>query len=221
MDLLEGITGRRSIRRFLPKTIPYKILFDILDAATYAPTAGNLHTTRFVVIESDELKSKLRLACSEQDWIEDAPIIIAVCSMDAPLKRMFGSRGEELYSIQNTAVATENILLAAQHYKIQGTWVGAFSEADVRTVLHIPEKIGVHALITLGYPDETPRKLPKNEITNMTYYEQWGNTNKASKLIPLGESPAIKQASKRAKKRAKTRKDKFIDKFEKTIKRFK
>jgi hypothetical protein len=55
----------------------------------------------------------------------------------------------------------------------------------------------------------------------MTYYEQWGNTNKASKLIPLGESPAIKQASKRAKKRAKTRKDKFIDKFEKTIKRFK
>jgi len=220
MDVLEAIFGRRSIRKFKKDTIPYRVLFDIFEAAVSAPRAGNIPSTRMVLIESDNIKEKLKNACVDQDWITEAPVIVAVCADIKRLKQVYGERSE-LYSIQNSSVVIQNLLIAAREYDLHSTWIGAFSESDVRKVLSIPKKINVHALIALGKSDETPKKIPTVQATDLVYYEKWKVSDKASKLIPLSESPKLQKTIQRAKKRSQKARDKFIKRFGKTIKHFK
>ncbi|MBT5274443.1 nitroreductase family protein [Candidatus Woesearchaeota archaeon] len=220
MDVLEAIFGRRSIRKFKKDTIPYRVLFDIFEAAVSAPRAGNIPSTWMVLIESDNIKEKLKNACIDQDWIAEAPVIVAVCSDIKRLKQVYGEQSE-LYSIQNSSAVIQNMLIAAREYDLQGTWIGAFSESDVRKVLSIPKKINVHALIALGKADETPKKIPTVQATDLVYYEKWKASNKASKLIPLSNNPKIQKTIQQARKRSQKTRDKFIKRFGKTIKHFK
>jgi len=220
MDVLEAIFGRRSIRKFKRDPIPYRVLFDIFEAAVSAPRSGNIPSTWMILIESDNIKEKLKNACVDQDWITQAPVIVAVCSDKKRLKQVYGERSE-LYSIQNSSAVIQNMLIAAREYDIHSTWIGAFSESDVRTVLSIPKKINVHALIALGKSDETPKKIPTVQATDLVYYEKWKVTDKASKLIPLSESPKLQKTIQRAKKSSQKARDKFIKRFGKTIKHFK
>ncbi|MDP6845660.1 MAG: nitroreductase family protein [Candidatus Nanoarchaeia archaeon] len=223
MDILEAIFARRSIRKFKKDTIPYRVLFDIFEAAVSAPRAGNVPSTWMVLVESDKLKTKLKDACVDQDWIEDAPVIIAVCSNPKRLTQLYGDRGE-IYALQNSSAVIQNMLIAAQEYGLQGTWVGAFSESEVKKVLTHKNKmknVNVHALVVLGKPDEHPKKLPEIQATDLVYYESWKEVNKASKMIPLANNPKLQNTIKRAKKRSKKTRHKLIKKIGKTIKHFK
>lgn len=220
MDILEAIFGRRSIRKFKKDTIPYRVLFDIFEAAVSAPRAGNIPSTWMILVESDKLKTKLKNACVDQDWIEAAPVIVAVCSDPKRITQLYGERGN-MYAIQNSSAIIENMLIAAQEYGIQGTWVGAFSDSEVRKALDIPSKINVHALVALGKPNEHPKKLPEVQATDLVYYEKWKETNKSSKMIPLSNNPKLQNTIKKAKQRSKKTRHKLIKRIGKTIKHFK
>jgi len=220
MDVLEAIFGRRSIKRFKRDAIPYRVLFDIFEAAVSAPRAGNIPSTWMVLIESDKLKEKLKNACVDQDWIAEVPVIVAVCSDSKRLKQLYGERSS-LYAIQNSSVVIENMLIAAREYDLQGSWVGDFSETDVKKALKIPNRVDVHALIALGKPDETPKKIPTVQATDLVYYEKWKASDKTSKLIPLSENPKLQKTIQKAKKRSQKSRDKFIKRLGKTIKHFK
>jgi nitroreductase len=63
MDVLEAIKGRRSIRAFRPDPVPEEDVARILDAARYAPSAGNGQPWRFLVVTDRDSLAKLR-ACS-------------------------------------------------------------------------------------------------------------------------------------------------------------
>ena len=56
MEFLDALQGRRSIRTFLPKQVEFWKLSEILDAARYAPSAGNLQNWNFIIIENRETK---------------------------------------------------------------------------------------------------------------------------------------------------------------------
>ena len=55
MDLDKAVSLRRSIRKFDPKVkVSDEDLQEIIDAATHAPSAGNLQNWRFIVVEGKE-----------------------------------------------------------------------------------------------------------------------------------------------------------------------
>ncbi|RLF24853.1 MAG: nitroreductase family protein, partial [Thermoprotei archaeon] len=49
MDVFEAIRTRRSIRSFRPDPVREEDLVKILEAATWAPSAGNLQPWEFIV----------------------------------------------------------------------------------------------------------------------------------------------------------------------------
>ena len=51
MELIKSIKGRRSIRRFKKKKLPLKVVRELIDAATYAPTACNKQLYEFVIVD--------------------------------------------------------------------------------------------------------------------------------------------------------------------------
>ena len=167
MDLFEAIKTRRSIRAFTREEISDREIEKILDAARWAPSAGNIQPWIFVVVKDPGTKRRLSEAALSQFFIEEAPVVIVVCADQERSRRGYGSRGADLYCIQDTAAATQNILLAAHALGLGACWVGAFNEEEVRLILKIPRGIRPVAIVPIGHSAEKPRTIFKRPLSEV------------------------------------------------------
>jgi len=175
MDLFEAIKGRRSIRSFKQTPIPEEIINKILEAACWAPSAGNLQSWEFILIKDEETKKKLCDAALGQCFIQEAPLTIVVCANQKRSSSRYGSRGANLYSICDASAAIQNILLSAYALGLGTCWIGAFYEDEVSRILELPEGIKPIAIIPIGYPNEkpiAPRRFSLNKVVHKEKYER-------------------------------------------------
>lgn len=161
MQLMEAVKGRSSIRKYENKPVEDDKIWEMLEAARWAPNAGNTQTWRFFVVKNEVLKRKLSSAALNQRHIRAAPVDIVVGYDMEEMYRFYRERGVELYAIQDSAAATQNMLLRAYSLGLATCWVGAFDEREVAKILNLPKKIRPVAIVAVGYPaekEETPRK---------------------------------------------------------------
>lgn len=177
METLEAIKKRRTIRKFDSKEISDKDLRLILEAGNSSPCAGRLPNWRFVIVRFPSEINKLIKATFNQDWISTSKLVLVVCS-DSEILAPYGNRGEKIYSYQNTAACVQNMLLAATDLGIGSAWVGAFDASLISEILSIPENIHVHAIVSLGYPKESPNETGRPSLSDITYFDKWGNSKK-------------------------------------------
>ena len=59
---LAFVRSRRSIRRYHPELVPEPVVRELLQAATFAPSAHNRQPWRFVVVATEGLKHRLAAA---------------------------------------------------------------------------------------------------------------------------------------------------------------
>jgi SagB-type dehydrogenase family enzyme len=173
MEVFDAIRGRRSIRKYKDKQVPWDNIVTIMQAGKYAPSAGNLQNWKFIVVKSDEKRKAITKACLQQNWMENAPVYIVVVAEPEKAERFYGTRGARLYTIQGCAAAVENMLLTAYSLGLGACWIGAFDEDEVWRVLMLPEEKSVQAIITIGYADENPAPPPKYRIEHMMFFEKW------------------------------------------------
>lgn len=158
--IIEAIMQRSSIRHFKDEPVSRKVIEQVLEAARWAPSAGNLQPWFFYVITDPGLRRCLVLAALKQGFIGEAPVVIVVCAEPARSGKYYGDRGRDLYCLQDTAAATQNILLAAAAYGLGACWVGAFDENQVRHCLGIPPELRPVAIVAIGYPAPSTEKRP-------------------------------------------------------------
>lgn len=177
METLNAIKKRRTIRRFDSREISDSDLRKILDSGNSAPCAGRLPNWKFIVTRAQADISKLCKAAFNQETFSSASALIIVCSDDSILSP-YGNRGEEVYSLQNTAACTENMLLAATSLGIGSAWIGAFDEGLVHELLSIPKEIKVHAIVALGYSAEKVKETGRPNLADIVYFDKWGKSKK-------------------------------------------
>jgi nitroreductase len=172
METMACIKGRASVRKFRRDDIADVVLDELLEAAISAPSSGNCQDWEFVVVKEQENRTRLAEASLGQEMIGEAPVVVVVCSN---LKRIgrYGSRGESLYSIQDSAAAAQNLMLAAWDRGIGSCWVGAFNEGKVRQLLVLPEHVRPLAVIPLGYPAEEPGKPERWPLRDFVHREHF------------------------------------------------
>ncbi|UCH32400.1 MAG: nitroreductase family protein, partial [Candidatus Bathyarchaeota archaeon] len=56
MDLDEALKGRRSIREYVSKDVPEELVRQVIEAATFAPSAKNGQQWRFTVLTGNAKK---------------------------------------------------------------------------------------------------------------------------------------------------------------------
>ena len=160
MEVLTAVMERRSIRSFLPREIPGPVMDRLVDALIWAPSAGNLQSRRFYAVKDRPLRQKLAVAALHQNFIVDAPVVF-VCCVDSAISSHYGSRGTDLYCIQDTAVSTMAKMLVAHENGLGTCWVGAFHEKEVAKILGLPPNLRPVALVPAGYPEKVPRPTPR------------------------------------------------------------
>ena len=171
MDFFDVVKIRRSIRSYTNKPISEKEIERLLDAGRLAPSAGNIQCWKFLIVRRKEKKQLLSVAAFNQTFIEEASAVLVVCTDMRQSEMNYGSRGVNLYSIQDAAAAIENILLAACALGLGACWVGAFNEEIVRLEFNIPEHIRPLAIVPVGHPSEKPLMPPKRFLEEIVYYE--------------------------------------------------
>ncbi len=165
MNVMEAITSRCSVRRFRPDAVPDEAVRRLIEAARRAPSAGNIQPWHFYVVKDEAKRGQLARAALGQRFVAEAPLCLVVCAEPAASARVYRERGAQLYCLQDTAAAVQNILLAALELGLGTCWVGAFDEEQVRRVLGIPQERRAVALIPVGYPAaETGRPTSRKEV---------------------------------------------------------
>jgi len=169
-DVIAAILERRSTRRFKSQEVPRATIGRIIDAARWAPSAGNVQPWEFYVIYNEKKKYELAAAASNQRFIGEAPVVIIVCALPDMSAERYRERGRNLYVLQDTAAAVQNILLAAEGYGLGTCWTGAFDETLVIETLALPQGSIPVALIPVGYAAEEnkpPARRPVDEIVRI------------------------------------------------------
>jgi nitroreductase len=169
VEVFEAISGRRSVREFRPDPVDEGDLRKILDAGRMAPSAGNCQPTEFVVVKDRAIKERLARAAYGQTFVAEAPVVIVVCANVPRTSRRYGRRGEELYCIQDTAAATQNVHLAAYALGYASCWVGAFDEDAVAEIIKAPSGVRPLAIVPIGRPAERPSAPPRRRLEEMVH----------------------------------------------------
>ncbi|MBN2365986.1 MAG: nitroreductase family protein [Calditrichaeota bacterium] len=168
-DIFSVIKKRRSVRSFLAEDIPTDHIEKFKEALQWAPSAGNRQPWHFYFILDSTLKNKLVDAAWGQSFIAQAPLVCVVCANPEQSAVRYGSRGRNLYAIQDTAAAVQNLMLLAWSLGYGSCWVGAFDEESVRAVLNLNVHLRPVAIVPVGkaavLPEPPPRFPLKNIIT--------------------------------------------------------
>jgi len=198
-SLRELLVGRRSIRRYLELPVTRELVDSLLDAATAAASAHNRQPWRFLVIEGLPMKQRLADAMAgrlrsdrrrdgdsaeviEADVsrsyarLTGTPVLVVVCMTMTDMDRYVDDRrnqAERLMAVQGTAMAAQNLLLAAHAAGLGACWMCAplFCADTVASVLTLPPDWEPQAIITLGYPADRGKPFRRRPLSEVARYE--------------------------------------------------
>ena len=155
---------RRSIFRYTSESVPEEKITSILEAGRWAPSYANAQPWEFIIVRDSKLREDIveiaRETMAAHAGIEGAQVIIVIC---------VDPKKDEYHFIEDGAVATQNMALAAHSLGLSSYWVGIFDLADamnsvekkIKRVLSIPGQMRVIALLPIGVPAYSTEKQRK------------------------------------------------------------
>jgi coenzyme F420-0:L-glutamate ligase/coenzyme F420-1:gamma-L-glutamate ligase len=190
-----AMAERRSIRAYRPEAVPEPVLERLLQAAVAAPSAHNRQPWRFVLLRAAESKAALaramgaRLAADRRRDGDDlaaiacdversfaritgAPVVIVVCAATAEMDAYpdaARATAEFLMAVQSTAMAVQNLLLAAHAEGLAACWLCAplFCGETVAQRLDLSADWRPQGLITLGWPAAAGRARGRKPLAEV------------------------------------------------------
>ncbi len=174
MQLDKAIKSRKSVRKFKNKKPSWKDIIECIDAARFAPMAGNNFTLKFILIDDPKKIQKIADA-SQQNFIAEAKYIVVVCSDKKRLTNAYGELGEK-FNKQQVGAAIENFLLKIEEKGLATCWIGYFEEEIIKRELKIPEDIEVEAFFPVGFEKEKSyTRRAKIDLNNILYFNEYKN----------------------------------------------
>lgn len=167
MEFNELLYKRRSVRSFTDRAVSREETDKLLTAATRAPSACNMQSWHFYAVTDPALRSRFAEFCAP--WVATAPVIFAVCTDEEQIVGKFGERAK-IFPIQDTALAIENLLLAAADMGLGGCFIGAFDSEKCRKLLNVPERLEIVALVPIGEPREEPPQRERKPLEAVVTY---------------------------------------------------
>ncbi|MFD9072404.1 nicotinate-nucleotide--dimethylbenzimidazole phosphoribosyltransferase [Streptomyces lasiicapitis] len=177
--VLRVMRERRDIRNgFRGDPIPHEVLLRVLEAAHTAPSVGHSQPWDFVVIKSAETRRTVHELARRQreayakslpkgrakqfkelkiEAILDTPVnIVVTADPTRGGRHTLGRHTQPQMAPYSSALAVENLWLAARAEGLGVGWVSFFDEREMVRALGLPEHLEVVAYLCVGYVDEFP-----------------------------------------------------------------
>lgn len=193
-EFLETMASRRSVRDFSSDAIPDGILEDCLAVAGRAPSGANQQPWHFAVVQSEEVKRRIRLAAeaeerefyesrAPQEWLdaldhlgtdagkpflETAPVLIAVFQK-SKVKDDQGREGKAYYPKESVGLACGFLIAALHHAGLASLTHTPSPMKFLNDILARPASEKPFLLLVVGYPADGCRvpKISKKELDTL------------------------------------------------------
>jgi nitroreductase len=180
MELDEAIRGRRSIRKYVSKDVSIELVGQVIEAATFAPSAKNGQQWRFTVLTGDAkrrltdcFRHELEILCKKIGE-ENVGSAFGSCYImeKAPVVIMVWNAGEMGWETEkhSVAAAIQNLLLKAYSLGLGSLWIGDIFFCVEALEQHLGKPWKLLAAVTIGYPAYIP-KGPWDGKPRMTFDE--------------------------------------------------
>ncbi|MFD4691439.1 nicotinate-nucleotide--dimethylbenzimidazole phosphoribosyltransferase [Streptomyces sp. NPDC058463] len=179
--VLKVMRERRDIRNgFRSDPIPHEVLLRVLEAAHTAPSVGHSQPWDFVVIRSAETRRSMHELAQRQreayakslpkarakqfkelkiEAILDTPVnIVVTADPTRGGRHTLGRHTQPQMAPYSSALAVENLWLAARAEGLGVGWVSFFDEREMVRALGLPDHLEVVAYLCVGYVDEFPEE---------------------------------------------------------------
>lgn len=125
-----------------------------------------------------ELADTLSDSNPATEAVTKAPVVIVAC---AELGKSGYYRGEPAtdkgdWFMFDVALAMKNLVLTAHSLGLGTVHVGQFNAKKAEAILEVPPGFCVVAMTPLGYPDQEPKVGPRKELSEIVFYDKYGNT---------------------------------------------
>lgn len=180
MDVMQAIRERRSVRHYKPDPVRPEDLQAVLEAARLAPSWANTQCWKFVVVRDPETRARLAGALNPGNpaaaAITEAPVVIAAC---AETGKSGYKRGEVTtdkgdWFMFDVGIAMQNLVLAAHSLGLGTVHVGLADARKAAEILGLPPGIVFVEMTPLGYPSESPRVIPRKDLSEIVFNEKYG-----------------------------------------------
>jgi len=205
LAVYRAIRERRDVRRFQPEPIPEATLHRLLQAAAQAPSVGYMQPWNFLVIRDLKVRRQIHqafqranveaigmfaadrrehYAALKLEGILESPMNLCVtCDRGRFGPVVLGRTCQPDMDLYSTVCAVQNFWLAARAEGIGVGWVSILWPEDVRRILGLPDGVVPVAYLCVGYTDsfaaepelKTLGWLPEMPISELVYYDHWGN----------------------------------------------
>jgi len=189
MPLGEAIFTQRSIRRFRPAPITLTDVRLIIEAAVRAPNGGNQQIARFLVVNDratikefgtlyheawwakrrdegfhsrEDLPPRFHAAAGLADAMGEAPCIVFALAHEN------GPANSVIPAVQNLMLAARAIGLGSVPTTLHPSVMARF-----RAMFGIPDDVGFHFCVPLGYPQGNFGPNSRQPTSATTYLNRW------------------------------------------------
>ena len=136
----------------------------LIEALLRAPSSRNFNPWEFIVVDEPILLNRLSAVKEHgSEFLKDAPLGIVICA---------DSTKSDVW-VEDCSIAAILLQMTALSLGLGSCWIqirnrrhdaGSTAEAYIRSLLGLPEKITVEAIIAIGHPAETREPLPAEEL---------------------------------------------------------
>lgn len=178
MDLIEGIKGRRSVRRFAEKAVPRELIEEVVEAARFAPSWKNTQTARYIVIDD---KEKIAALANDKctfgfdfniKTIAKAPVVVLLTIVEgrSGFERdgSFSTPKGDRWQTFDAGIAAQTFCLAAYEKGLGSVILGYFDDEEIKKVVDIPQGQQIGAMIPIGFlPEKEPEASTRKEVSEL------------------------------------------------------
>lgn len=164
MEIHGIIRNRRSVRSYTDEPVEEEKLKKLVEAAIWAPSAGNYHAWSVVIVQRKEHIEQIRAVSPGMIF---SPTVVLILCADGTRAH---DKGEQLrssaFSIMNLriamdiGIAAQNICLEATELGLGSCMVGSLNRNALKVLLDLPEHIYPELMVGVGHPEKIP-KAPK------------------------------------------------------------
>lgn len=200
MDVFEAMKGRQSVRKFRKDPVPREALLKMVEAASWAPSAGNAQNVRFLVVEDRELLTRMKGIVDEivsrtsgkeipRDKVNNYNLFWSapadVCAIGAPYEsntdRILREKDPERHRIrrflvnaglQSVSASVTQLLLAACALGYGTCWMTGplIAKPELESALLIRPPEELLAVVAVGKPETLPPKPPRKRPEEITTF---------------------------------------------------
>lgn len=176
MELGKCIAGRRSIRKYLDKSVSREDILELIKAAQKAPSWKNSQVSRFHVVDTPEIKEKF-LDCMP-DFNKDragsasalivTTVVNGICGFNED--GGYSSHLKDGFQYFDNGLQVENMCLKAYEMGLGTLIMGLYDAEMIRELLNIPEDEVIVTVVAVGYYDVHPDMPERKNINDIVKF---------------------------------------------------